>query len=290
MPIELRPVRVEDAEMLFPLIYQTGVADTLLWDGPASLDEFIQALREREEQVKRGERHGFTIIESASGLTIGSASIRPDEHNFRADIGLWIGKPYQGKGFGTQVVRWLVEYGFDRLGLEKIESSVFVGNQASRRIFEKNGFSLEGTLRKAVRKYGQAVDEWLFGITREEYLQRKPALQQRNDWLLHICTAQAWQEAQARGEYRASSLETEGFIHASRPTQVLQVANTFYKGIADLLVLWIDPHRLEAELRWEPADGELFPHLYGPINLEAVSAVRELRPEADGVFRKLPGR
>jgi len=167
--IELRLVLAEDADALFPLIYKTGVSDTLLWDGPASLAEFQRALTERAGQAARGEIHNFTIIETVTGKPIGSASIRPDAANFRGDIGLWIGKPFQGKGYGTQTVRWLLVYGFEHLGLEKIEASVFVGNWASRRIFEKNGFALEGIIRKAVRKYGQAVDEWVFGITREDY-------------------------------------------------------------------------------------------------------------------------
>jgi hypothetical protein len=59
---------------------------------------------------------------------------------------------------------------FWRLTLEKIEATVFVGHWASRRIFEKNHFILEGTIRKAVQKRGEARDEWLFGITREDYL------------------------------------------------------------------------------------------------------------------------
>jgi RimJ/RimL family protein N-acetyltransferase len=50
--------------------------------------------------------------------------------------------------------------------LQKIEATVFAGNMASRRIFEKNGFSLEGTIRKAALKRGQLIDEWLLGIVR----------------------------------------------------------------------------------------------------------------------------
>jgi RimJ/RimL family protein N-acetyltransferase len=172
--ITIRPVRLLDAEALFPLIYNTGVTDTLVWDGPASLEQYRLALGEREVEVARGERHIFTILSENGGQPVGNCSIRPDIENLRADIGLWIGKPYQGQGVGTRAVSWLVQYGFGRLGLEKIEASVFVGNQASRRIFEKNGFLLEGTIRKAVQKRSKAVDEWLFGITREDYQAHTP--------------------------------------------------------------------------------------------------------------------
>jgi uncharacterized protein (DUF952 family) len=66
----------------------------------------------------------------------------------------------------------------------------------------------------------------------------------RMDHILHICSLEDWQAAQAAGEYRADSLEAEGFIHCSRPEQILGVANRYYAGSTDgkrdLLLLCID--------------------------------------------------
>jgi len=104
--------------------------------------------------------------------------------------------------------------------------------------------------------------------------------------IVHICKRDAWSDAKRMGEYRAPSLETEGFIHASRPDQILEVANNFYHGWDNLVLLWIDADRLKSELRWEPADGSLFPHIYGPINLETIIQVTPFIPDEDGVFRK----
>jgi uncharacterized protein (DUF952 family)/RimJ/RimL family protein N-acetyltransferase len=277
----LRPVQGADAEPLFPLIHRTPVTDTILWDGPDSLDEYRHNLAERESQTARGEAHVFTIIGVPSGNPTGSASIRPDAGYFRGDLGLWIGELYQGKGYGTRVVRRLVAYGFEQLDLMKIDAYVFTGNHPSQRIFEKNGFLLEGTIRSAVRKRGHAVDEWLFGITRQDY-ERRAAL------ILHLCKHQEWEAAQAIGEYRTASLEEEGFIHCSRPEQILDVANHFYPGREDLVFLKISIMRVEPEILWEPSDGEEFPHVYGPINLDAVGAVVPFTPDADGKFRKFP--
>jgi uncharacterized protein (DUF952 family) len=106
--------------------------------------------------------------------------------------------------------------------------------------------------------------------------------------IVHICERAAWVQAQKSGEYRPASLAMEGFIHASQPAQVLEVANRFYLEKQDLLLLWIDPQRLRPELRYEPADGDLFPHIYGALNLVAVVAVDSFPPDADGVFRQLP--
>lgn len=108
------------------------------------------------------------------------------------------------------------------------------------------------------------------------------------DWIAHLCPAADWQAAQSAGVYRGDTLASQGFIHFSGPGQVLDVANTFYAGREDLVVLWVDPARLQAELRWEFSDGQLFPHLYGPLNLDAVSSAPPCPPGPDGSFRRLP--
>lgn len=289
--ITLRPVQAADADALYPLIYKSIVTETIAWDGPEALDTFRSSLAERAQAVARGNQYLFTIIEQSSGKPIGSASIRPDEESFRGDIGLWIGQHYHGRGYGAQVVRKLVEYGFEHLGMGKIEGYVFVGNWASRRIFEKNGFQLEGRLRKAVLKRGVALDEWVFGITSEEWLGMGHigSRDRRNHApLLHICTHSNWQHAQQHGTYAPASLEEEGFIHCSRPEQLLEVANYFYRQSPPLVVLWIAPSKVNAEIRWEAVGQDNFPHIYGPLNLDAVDATLDFPPEADGVFRVLP--
>jgi len=109
-----------------------------------------------------------------------------------------------------------------------------------------------------------------------------------NSLILHIVPRTDWQTAQKEGIYRTASLQAEGFIHCSTPEQVLDTANRYYAKRGDLLLLWIDPQALTAELRWEEAHGERYPHLYGALNLEAVSQVSPFPPEPDGVFRTLP--
>ena len=104
------------------------------------------------------------------------------------------------------------------------------------------------------------------------------------DTLLHICPAPDWREAQEAGEYRAASLDSEGFIHCSTPAQVAATANRFYHGRHGLVLLVIDPSRLGPEVRYEAADGSLFPHLYGLLNLDAVVEVQEFEPDENGTF------
>jgi uncharacterized protein (DUF952 family) len=112
--------------------------------------------------------------------------------------------------------------------------------------------------------------------------------------IYHITSRVAWNEAQQRGEYRAESLTTEGFIHCSTRSQVLPVFEKFYKGQRGLLLLLIDSALLSSDLKWEPPsggtpppgvpEGDLFPHIYGPINLDAVVRVVNLEADIDGNF------
>jgi uncharacterized protein (DUF952 family) len=106
--------------------------------------------------------------------------------------------------------------------------------------------------------------------------------------ILHITSKQEWSAAQAEGEYAAPSLSTEGFIHFSTDKQAVHVANAFYKGRADLVLLVVDEVKLSAELKWEAPAGppaanissaDLFPHLYGPLNLDAVASVLDFQPD-----------
>jgi uncharacterized protein (DUF952 family) len=100
-----------------------------------------------------------------------------------------------------------------------------------------------------------------------------------DDRLVHLCLRQDWEQGVQAGEYRTTSLDEVGFIHLSRPEQIQGVAKRYYAGLQGLVLLWIDPHKLSAEVRWEPSDGQIFPHLYGPLNLEAVQSVQDFSPD-----------
>jgi len=112
--------------------------------------------------------------------------------------------------------------------------------------------------------------------------------------ILHILSRSEWEFARRGDAYRPPSLTAEGFIHCSTIAQVIDTANLFYRGHRDLLVLRIDERKLTARLAFEaPANSAdarpraLFPHIYGPLNLDAVIDAIELPCDADGSFRLL---
>jgi uncharacterized protein (DUF952 family) len=103
--------------------------------------------------------------------------------------------------------------------------------------------------------------------------------------IFHLTPRSHWEAAQQSGSYFAESLQTEGFIHCSTIEQVARSANKFYRGQTDLVLLHIDPSLLKAELRYETfSTGEAFPHIYGEINLEAVTLAEPFAPNTDGEF------
>lgn len=112
--------------------------------------------------------------------------------------------------------------------------------------------------------------------------------------IYHLAVGAEWEAGAASskygaGEYRAGSLPEEGFIHCSEDeAQMLRVANRLFNGRTDLIVLDLNVDTLTSPLKREPSrSGEIYPHIYGPINTDAVVRVRRLVPDADGIFGEL---
>jgi uncharacterized protein (DUF952 family) len=111
--------------------------------------------------------------------------------------------------------------------------------------------------------------------------------------ILHITTPNEWSKAQLDGGYTAPSLQSDGFIHCSTIKQTVDTANIFFKGQYGLILLCIDESKLNSECKYEspvgggqhdPGVGNLFPHVYGSINLSAIIKVVDFPVHEDGFF------
>ncbi len=107
-------------------------------------------------------------------------------------------------------------------------------------------------------------------------------------FLFHICAKHEWPPATS--SYRGDTLDTEGFIHCSTASQLVPVANRFFHGRRDLIVLVIDESRVRSNIVYENLEGgtEPFPHIYGQLDTEAVIGTFALSPAKDGRFTE-PG-
>lgn len=104
--------------------------------------------------------------------------------------------------------------------------------------------------------------------------------------IFHITKRVEWERAEREGVYRIPTLASEGFIHCSRSEQVVRVANTLFRGQTGLVLLEIDTGRVGAEIRYENCEGgqEVFPHIYGALDLSSVVRVAAFEPGEDGSF------
>jgi len=96
--------------------------------------------------------------------------------------------------------------------------------------------------------------------------------------IYHITTAAEWEKAHTSGLYTSPSLKEEGFIHCSQPEQVAGVLERYFKGKTNLVKLSIDTDKLSSQLiyEWSPSIADTFPHIYGPININAVVVVENI--------------
>ncbi len=104
--------------------------------------------------------------------------------------------------------------------------------------------------------------------------------------IYHITSKEKLQTVLAGSDYTGDTLQTEGFIHCSTAGQVIEVANQRFKGQSGLVVLLIDTDLVKPEIRYENLEGgtRLFPHIYGPLNRNAIHKIVELNPGQDGSF------
>ena len=104
--------------------------------------------------------------------------------------------------------------------------------------------------------------------------------------IYHMLPRALWMAQPADQVYAADTLASEGFIHCTgEPELLATVANRFYRGLpGDYVILCIATARVEAEIKWEAAGDALFPHIHGPLNLDAVVGVEPFPRDDEGVF------
>jgi uncharacterized protein (DUF952 family) len=112
-----------------------------------------------------------------------------------------------------------------------------------------------------------------------------------DDLIFHMCRREEWRTARAHGIYRGSSQDAaDGYIHFSTREQVVASAAKHRAGQDGLMLLSVDATRLGDALKWEPSrGGQLFPHLHGPLALDAVVRVDDLSLGPDGRHVFPPG-
>ena len=170
----MRPFSLGDAPAVQELAGERDIADTTMniphpyEDGMA--EEWING---HEPGYKDGEMAMFAIVNRDETVLVGAIGFQVDRDHDRAELGYWIGKPFWNHGYATEAAIAMLAFGFDQLGLNRIQAGHLARNPSSGRVMQKAGMVREGTARQAVIKWGQYEDLVSYGIVREDWIERR---------------------------------------------------------------------------------------------------------------------
>jgi [ribosomal protein S5]-alanine N-acetyltransferase len=171
MPHEIETLRLilrefseSDIPELLPLIGAREIAATTLriphpYEEKHAREFFATTPKENELRL--------AIRLRSTGRLCGGIGLHPDTQHSEAELGYWIGVPFWGNGYATEAARAVIEYGFQKLKLERIIASHFKGNDRSGRVLQRIGMHHEGSVRHGVMKAGKLLDLETYAIVRE---------------------------------------------------------------------------------------------------------------------------
>lgn len=171
----VRPVDPADAARAFELLSgKEEILRWLVWQGPANDSELeLRFARWRtdsdDEEAETADDFNLAICDRETLELVGGISVRFRGHPGQGDLGYWIGRDSWGLGFATEAVRLVTWLCFHHLGASVLYGWVFVGNDASRKVLEKNGYVLTHTARGKIEKGGRVVDEWYLALSRWDW-------------------------------------------------------------------------------------------------------------------------
>ena len=168
--VRLRRYGPEQAPGVFAAIEESRAELTrwMHWCGPHySYEDGLMFAQARDECWARGDSYIFLIHEGASKEVLGTCGLNQiDRINLRANLGYWVRTSRTGRGLAACATRLLADFGFNDLGLRRLEITVAVENRASQRVAEKAGALREGLLRERLRLQGVQHDAVAFALVR----------------------------------------------------------------------------------------------------------------------------
>lgn len=155
----LRPFRESDAEAVFACCRNPNLGNNAGWAPHKTVEESREVLR----TVFIGQDVWAMTLKS-TGQLIGSVGIIPDPKRINPKVrmlGYWLDEAEWGKGYMTEAVRAVLDYGFNGLGLSLVAASCYPHNKRSQQVLERNGFMYEGILHQAELTYDEKVYDHL---------------------------------------------------------------------------------------------------------------------------------
>ena len=171
-PLLIRPYREADAIALYEAVRES-VSEVSLWlpwcNQNYSIEDSREFIGSRDLASQGDEWHSFGIFEKHGALLGGVGINFINRVHQLANLGYWVRTSATGRGIATTATRLAARFGFEELGLHRIEIVAAVGNVPSQRVAEKAGAKREGVLRKRLLIRGESLDAVLFSLVPEDF-------------------------------------------------------------------------------------------------------------------------
>ncbi|MBO4229908.1 MAG: GNAT family N-acetyltransferase [Clostridia bacterium] len=175
--LTLRRMKATDAGDMFEYASRADVTQYLTWNPHPDVDYTREYLTQVQKQYENGEFYDWAVILRDEMKMIGSCGFTSfDDDNSSGEIGYVLNPDFWGQGLMSEAVTAVLGFGFERLGLHRIEAKVMLENVRSRRVLEKCGMTYEGTHRDAMLVKGEFRTISVCAMLREEFAANNPAL------------------------------------------------------------------------------------------------------------------
>ena len=169
----LRKMCMDDTDDMYEYSRDPNVTKYLVWSPHPDKGYTFDYLSYLQNRYKTGDFFDWAIVCNDTGKMIGTCGFtRFDFANDCGEIGYVINPKFSGQGIATEVVARVIKFGFENLALERIECKFIVGNEASRRVMEKNGMTFEGVRRNGMLIKGIYRNIGVCSIIREEFFKK----------------------------------------------------------------------------------------------------------------------
>ncbi|MBS0287492.1 MAG: GNAT family N-acetyltransferase [Proteobacteria bacterium] len=167
--LTFRAFKLSDASRVYELLQEKEIIDnTLSIPYPYEKGMAEEWIATHDASLKQND-YIYAVVLKETDLLIGTIGLLVSAEFNHGCLGYWLGKPYWGQGYGTEMLSRIIEFGFEDLKLHRIYGEHFDNNSASARVMEKNGMVQEGKLREHKLKYGKFVNTNIRGILASEW-------------------------------------------------------------------------------------------------------------------------
>jgi ribosomal-protein-serine acetyltransferase len=168
----IRPFRATDIDAVYEAARESinEVSPWLPWCHPAySKEENSVFILSRDEAWRNEDEYSFGVFDSETGAFFGGVGLNQIKRMYQmANLGYWVRTSCAGRGVASTAARRVARFGFEELGLQRIEIIVAVGNMGSQRVAVKTGARREGILRKRLLIHGQPQDAVMYSLVAED--------------------------------------------------------------------------------------------------------------------------